>query len=111
MGIRDALTSKARHRLEAQVGPNEQVLLSGTVGPMGMVLTDRRLMLAPPAQGVYQDVNLPLSAIHNVAWKKGILGSPGLLSIHTSSQVHEYKVPNKQGEPAVTAIRQAIAAR
>lgn len=32
-------------------------------------------------------------------------------SVHTSNQVHEYKVPNKQGEPAVTAIRQAIAAR
>lgn len=109
MPITDRFTAKARARLEAQVGPQEQILYSATVGPVGMVLTDRRLMLAPYVQGTAPEVNLPLSAIHNVAWQKGHLGSQGTLSVHTSDQTHTYRVPNKQGEPAATRIRQAIA--
>jgi hypothetical protein len=109
MAITDRLTAKARARLEQQVGPSEQVLLSSTVGPIGMVLTDSRLMIAYPVQGAYPDRNLPLTAIHDVAWKKGLLGSQGTLTIHTSSETLEYKAPNKQGEPASTLIRQAMA--
>lgn len=109
MGLKDKITSKARARLEAQTGPNEQVLYSGTVGPVGMVLTTHRLMIAHPMQGVYQDQNLPLSAIQNVAWKKQIIGSQGVLTIHTSGEALTYKATNKQGEPAAVSIRQALA--
>lgn len=110
MASGDRFTKKARARLEDQLAPDETVIHSATVGPVGMVLTNRRLMLAPYVQGIADDVNLPLSSIHNVAWTKGMLGSQGELSIHTSSQVFTYKVPNRQAEPAAVAIRQAIAA-
>lgn len=111
MTLRDKFTAKARGRLEAQAAPNEQILHSATVGPVAMVLTTQRLMLAAYNQGAGPDLNLPLSAIQNVAWQKGLLGSQGRLTIHTSHQVLEYKTPNKQGEPAAVKIRQAIAAR
>ena len=110
MTLTDKLTSKARARLEAQVGPNEQILHSATVGPVAMVLTSQRLMLAPYVQTAGPELNLPLSAVQDVAWQKGPLGSQGRLTIRTSSQVLEYKTPNKQGEPAAIKIRQAIAA-
>jgi hypothetical protein len=110
MAITDRLTAKARARLEQQVGAGEDVLLSGTVGPVGLVLTTRRLMLAPPVTGAFPDRNLPLGAIQDVAWKKGLLGSQGVLTIRTGSETLEYKVPNKQGEPAAVLIRQAMAA-
>lgn len=110
MALTDRFTAKARARLEAQAGPGEQVLLSSTVGPVGLVLTDRRLMLAAYNQLAGPDLNLPLSAIHQVAWQKGPLGSQGTLTILTSSESYTYKVPNKQGEPAAVQIRQAIAA-
>lgn len=105
----DRFTRKARARLEAQTGPTEQVLHSATVGPVAMVLTTQRLMLAPYVRGVEPDQSLPLSAIQDVAYKRGPLGSQGRLTIRTSSQVLEYKTPNKQGEPAAIKIRQAIA--
>jgi hypothetical protein len=111
MAITDRLTAKARARLEQQVTPDEQVLLSSTVGPVGLVLTSRRLMIATPVQGAGPDRNLPLTAIHDVAWKKGLLGSQGTLTIHTGSETLEYKAPNKQGEPAATLIRQAMTSR
>lgn len=111
MTFSDRLTAKARGRLEAQALPNEQILHSATVGPTAMVLTTQRLMLAAYNQGAGPDLNLPLSAIHDVTWQKGLLGSQGKLTIRTSDQVLEYKTPNKQGEPAAVKIRQAIAAR
>jgi hypothetical protein len=111
MAMTDRLTAKARGRLEAQVGPNEQILHSATVGPVGMVLTSQRLMLAPYVQTTAPDLNLPLSAIQDVAWQKGLLGSQGKLTIRTSTQTLEYKTPNKQGEPAAIKIRRAIANR
>lgn len=109
MSFKDKITSKARARLESQTGPNEPVLYSATVGPVGMVLTTHRLMIAHPMQGVYPDVNLPLSAIQNVAWKKAMLGSQGVLTIHTSGETLTYKATTKQGEPAAVRIRQAMA--
>jgi hypothetical protein len=109
MALADKLTTKARSRLEAQVNADEQVLHSATVGPVALVLTDRRLMLAPYVQTAGPELNLPLSQIQDVAYQKGILGSQGRLTIRTSSQVLEYKTPNKQGEPAAIKIRQAIA--
>ena len=109
MTLSDRLTAKARGRLEAQTTATEQILHSATVGPVAMVLTSQRLMLAAYNQGAGPDLNLPLSAIQDVAWQKGLLGSQGKLTIHTSSQVLEYKAPNKQGEPAAVKIRQAIA--
>lgn len=110
MAITDRFTAKARARLEAQAGPGEKVLLSATVGPTAMVLTDRRLMLAAYNQGAGPDLNLPLSSIHQVAWQKGLLGSQGTLTIRTSIETHEFRTPNKQGEPAAVQIRQAMAA-
>jgi hypothetical protein len=110
MTLGDKITSRARSRLTAQLGPREQVLHSATVGPVGVVLTTDRLMITHPMQGVYEDINLPLSAIQNVTWKKGMLGAPGEMTVHTSSQTFTYRGRNSQGEPAVTAIRQAIAA-
>lgn len=109
MTLSDRLTAKARARLEDQAGPTEQILHSATVGPVAMVLTTHRLMLAPYVRGVEPDQSLPLSAIQDVAYKRGPLGSQGQLTIHTSSQVLQYKTPNKQGEPAAIKIRQAIA--
>ncbi|TCC21654.1 hypothetical protein [Kribbella sindirgiensis] len=112
MANTDRFSRKARKRLEAQLGPDEQVLHSATVGPVGLVLTNRRLMLAPYVRGVDDEVNPQLSAIHNVAWRKGSLWSPGVLTIYTGSQTLTYdKVPNKQGESAAIAIRQAMAAQ
>lgn len=111
MTLSDKLTAKARGRLEAQTGPTEQILHSATVGPTAMVLTTQRLLLAPYNQLAGPELNLPLSAIQDVAWQKGPLGSRGTLTIRTSSQVLEYRTPNKQGEPAAVKIRQAIAAR
>lgn len=111
MTLRDKITAKARGRLEAQAGEGEQILHSATVGSVGLVLTTNRVMIAHPMQGVYEDVSLPLSAIQNVAWKKAMLGSQGLLTIHTSGQTLSYKATTKQGEPAAVRIRQAIAAR
>lgn len=109
MTLRDKATARARGRLEAQTGANERVLHSATIGHMGMVLTTRRLMLAPPIKGSEPELNLPLSAIQDVAWKKGPFGTSGQLTIYTSSQTLQYKVLNKQGEPAAVRIRQAIA--
>lgn len=109
MAVTDRFTRKARARLEDQIGPTEQVLHSATVGPVAMVLTNTRLMLAPYVRGVDPDQSLPLSAIQDVAYKRGPLGSQGQLTLHTSSQVLQYKTPNKQGEPAAIKIRQAIA--
>lgn len=109
MAITDRLTAKARQRMEQQLTAGERLLLSGTVGPVGLVLTDQRLMLVPPVNGAFPDRSLPLGAIQDVAWKKGLLGSQGMLTIRTGSETLEYKVPNKQGEPAATRIRQAMA--
>lgn len=111
MTLADKITSHARNRLTAQLGPNEQVLHSATVGPVGVVLTTQRLMITHPMQGKYEDINLPLSAITNVTWKKGLLGAPGVMSVYTASQTYSYKGRNSQGVPAVAVIRQAIAAR
>jgi hypothetical protein len=111
MSVTDRFTRKARTRLEDQLTPGEHVIHSATIGPVGMVLTDRRLMLAPYVRGIDPDVNLTLSAIHNVTWQCGWGQMQGTLEVHTSSQTFTYMVPKKQGEPAVKAIRQAIAAR
>lgn len=111
MTLSDKLTSRARQRLTAQLGPNEQVLHSRTVGPVGVVLTTHHLMITHPMQGVYEDINLPLPAITNVTWKKGLLGTAGVMSVHTASQTFSYKGRNSQGAAAVAVIRQAIAAR
>jgi hypothetical protein len=110
MTLSEKLTAKARGRLEAQAY-GEQILHSATVGPVAMVLTNQRLMLAAYNQLAGPDLNLPLSAIQDVAWQKGPLGSRGRLTIRTPSEVLEYRTPNSQGELAAVKIRQAIAAR
>lgn len=109
MAFTDRLTAKTRARLEGQLGAEEQVLHSATVGAAAMVLTNRRLMIGPYVQSVSDDVNLPLSGVSNVTWRKGILGGQGEIAIVTSAQTYRYKAPNKQGEPAAEAIRKAIA--
>ena len=111
MTLSDRLTAKARARLEAQAMPGEHILHSATVGPVAMVLTTRRLMIAPYVRGVEPDQSVPLSQIQDVAYRRGPLGSRGQLTIRTSSQVLDYpKMPNSQGETAAVAIRLAIAA-
>jgi len=109
MGIADRVTRKARANLERQIMPGETVVLSSNLAASAMVLTNRRLMIAPALAGAEQEINVPLSAVQNVAWKKGLLGSPGVLSVHTGGQVHQYKVRNAQGDEAAVRIRQAVA--
>lgn len=110
MSFGDRFTKKARARLTEQVGPGEQVLYSATVGPVGIVLTGKRLMLAPYVRGTEPDVNLSLGSIHNVTWQHKPGHVQGVMKIYTSSQEYEYRVPKKQAEPAVAAIRQAMTA-
>jgi hypothetical protein len=109
MGMTDKLSAKARERLTTSLGPDEAVLHSATVGPVGMVVTNRRVMFAPYNQLAGADNVLPLSAVTNVSWHKGALGSQGTLTIHTTAQPFTIKTPNKQGEPAAEAIRRAMA--
>lgn len=111
VSIRDRITRKAREGLEAQIAPGEEVVLSANLAASALVLTNRRLMVAPAVEGSEASINVPLGAVQNVAWKKGILGSPGVLTIHTGSETHDYKVRNNEGSDAAVKIRQAIAAR
>jgi hypothetical protein len=110
MGLRDRVTNKARQRLEAQVMDSERVMLSANLAASALVLTDRRLMIAPAVAGSEPDINVPLRAIQNVSWQKGMLGNPGTLQVHTSERAHSYKVRNNEGESAALSIRQAMAA-
>jgi hypothetical protein len=110
MGLNDRVNKKARERLEGQVMPGETVRLSSNLAASALVLTDRRVMIAPALSGSEPEINVPLRAVTNVAWKKGILGSPGLLTITTAGANHVYKVRNNDGENAAQQIRQAIAA-
>jgi len=109
MGLNDRITRKARENLEGQVMPGETVVLSANLAASAMVLTDRRLMIAPALAGSEPDMSVPLRNVQNVAWKKGLLGSPGSLVVTTAGTVHAYKVKNAQGEAAALRIRQAIA--
>lgn len=109
MGLNDRINRKARERLEAQVMPGERVVMSANLAASAMVLTDRRVMIAPAISGSEPEINVPLRAVTNVAWKKGILGAPGQLTVTTGGANHVYKVRNNDGEAAAQQIRQAVA--
>jgi hypothetical protein len=96
--------------LEAQVGEGETVVLSTPLAASALLLTDKRLLIAPALRGAEPEINVPLRAVNNVAWQKGLLGSAGTLTITTGSGVHRYKARNHQGEPIAVRLRQAITA-